>query len=141
MIYYLHLQRNKFVLTKVSFSFLQLNCLWVYHCVPEISNNLNCLYLTISQKEQSLKFKIYWKPTFTDAIILAHYRQAYNIKLSSFHNLIHCFLTIPFSYDNLNRDANVLKAVSLNNGCSQNVVPLGWVGVYQDCLWYWKPST
>lgn len=66
----------------------------------EKQNSINFLDLSISRQQQNLQFQIYRKPTFTDTVIHAQSRQSLNIKLSSFHSMVHRLLMVPLSNDN-----------------------------------------
>ena len=88
----------------------------------EQDNSLNFLDLTVSKIDKKLKYKIYRKPTFTDAIIPMDSNQSFSIKMSTFHSMIHRLLSIPLEIIDYIAEVHTTKTIAANNGYNPLII-------------------
>ncbi|XP_018908846.2 uncharacterized protein [Bemisia tabaci] len=77
---------------------------------------LNYLDLTIQIKNNKLKFSIYRKPCYTDAIIPENSYHSWQQKMAGFHSFLNRLINIPLSKQDYNKELNTILEIAINNG-------------------------
>lgn len=88
----------------------------------EENKSINFLDITITRINSSLEFKIYRKPTYTDAIIPNSSNHPHNIKMSAFHSFIDRLINIPLTKSNYNEELNIILEIAANNGYAAKTI-------------------
>ncbi|KAI8425314.1 hypothetical protein MSG28_007086 [Choristoneura fumiferana] len=84
--------------------------------------SLNFLDLTINRFNNKHQFKIYRKPTYTDAVIPASSNHPWQHKLAAFHCYVHRLLTVPLSREDFDLELNTIYQIALSNGYTKSMI-------------------
>lgn len=82
----------------------------------EENRSINFLDLNITHSNTGLTFKVYRKPTFSDATIPADSCSPWPHKLAAYQSMIHRALHIPMSQQNRNEELDIIRTIAKNNG-------------------------
>ena len=88
----------------------------------ETKNSINYLDLNINKIENSLRFKIYRKPTATDITIHAHSYHPHTQKLAAYNSFIHRLINVPMNNDDYMHELKIIKQIALANGYSDAMI-------------------
>lgn len=84
--------------------------------------NLNFLDLNIDISNGKHNFKIYRKPTYSDAIIPSSSRHPISHKHAIFHSLLHRLINVPLSSVDYKLELNTIKTIAVNNGYPTHLI-------------------
>lgn len=91
----------------------------------EIENNkiLNFLDLQIYHDDNNIhNFRIYRKPTFSDAMISETSNHPINYKYAAFHSMVHRMMSIPMNESDRQIEINTIKLIARNNGYDDHII-------------------
>lgn len=84
--------------------------------------SLNFLDINVNILNNSFKFNIYRKPTFTDIVIPNSSIHPLNIKTSAFHAMLNRLINIPLNYINYRNELNVILQIATSHGYTKNFI-------------------
>jgi hypothetical protein len=81
---------------------------------------ISYLDLSISFKDGGHNSRVFRKPSYTDhAIDSIH---SFSHKFTPFHSLIHRLVTLPLYKEDYNKEIDIIKPITVNNGCTQDLI-------------------
>jgi len=88
----------------------------------EANNRLNYLDLTIMKCNNSLKFKIYRKPTTTSQTINNNSHHPQNQKMAAYNSFVHRLLSVPMDQTDYEEEVSIIKFIAVANGYKSSIV-------------------
>ena len=88
----------------------------------EENDKTNFLDVTVIKKDGSLIFKVYRKPTTTNATIHRSSFHPKSQKMAAYNSMIHRAVTFPLSPEDFKEEINIIKHIAVSNGYSSTIV-------------------
>lgn len=88
----------------------------------EVDHSINFLDLTITHKNNYHSFKIYRKPTQTDATIHFNSNHHFSHKLAAYHQLVERLIKVPMSDEDYKAELDTIKYIAFQNGYDTKIV-------------------
>ena len=79
-------------------------------------NKLDFLDLSLEIKNRRIKFKVYRKDSYSDAIIPKNSYHSWNHKMSAFNCMIHRLLNLPLEKQDFREELDTIISIAENNG-------------------------
>jgi len=88
----------------------------------EEQGSINFLDLTIRRIDTALSFKIFRKPTHTDALIPASSFHPPSHKAAAFHAMAHRIFNVPMDFEDFKKEEDTIYQIGKNNGYDEDYI-------------------
>ena len=90
----------------------------------EIEQNKSICFLDLKINNTSNRhvFEIFRKNSYTDITIHANSIHPFQHKLAAYNSFVHRLINTPLSEQNFNKELNIIKQISVNNGYNPNMI-------------------